>query len=104
MTRTNTDLSGLLQKHDQGNLRRSIAKAVLQLMMEGDVDGQNCAGRHERAAQRTTWRNGYRDRPLDTPAGNAEPESAEAAARQLFPWLPRGPQDLGTGAGCRNPG
>ncbi len=61
MTKTNMDLSELLQKHDQGDLLRSIAEAVLQLMMESDVDGLIGAGRHERAEQRTTWRNGYRD-------------------------------------------
>jgi putative transposase len=66
MTKTNMDLSELLQKHDQGDLLRSIAEAVLQLMMESDVDGLIGAGRHERAEQRTTWRNGYRDRSLDT--------------------------------------
>ena len=52
------DLSELLAKHDQGDLLRSIAEAVLQLMMESDVDGLIGAGRHERAEQRTTWRYG----------------------------------------------
>ena len=66
MTKTTLDLTELLQKHDQGDLLRSIAEAVLQLMMESDVDGLIGAGRHERAEQRTTWRNGYRDRSLDT--------------------------------------
>jgi hypothetical protein len=49
MTKTNMDLTELLQKHDQGDLLRSIAEAVLQLMMESDVDGLIGAGRHERA-------------------------------------------------------
>ncbi len=66
MTKTNMDLSELLAKHDQGDLLRSIAEAVLQLMMEADVDGLIGAGRHERADGRTTWRNGHRDRALDT--------------------------------------
>ena len=69
MTKTNMDLTELLQKHDQGDLLRSIAEAVLQLMMESDVDGLIGAGRHERAEQRTTWRNGYRDRSLGSDAG-----------------------------------
>ena len=34
MTKTNMDLSEFLQKHDQGDLLRSIAEAVLQLIME----------------------------------------------------------------------
>lgn len=32
MTKTNMDLSELLAKHDQGDLLRSIAEAVLQLI------------------------------------------------------------------------
>jgi len=69
MTKTNMDFSGPLQKRDQGDLLRSIAETVLQLMMESDVDGLTGAGRHERAEQRTAWRNGYRDRSLDTRLG-----------------------------------
>ena len=59
MTKTNMDLSELLAKHDQGDLLRGIAEAVLQLIMETDVDGLIGAGRHERSGERTTWRNGY---------------------------------------------
>ena len=33
MTKTNMDLSELLAKHDQGDFLRSIAEAVLQLIM-----------------------------------------------------------------------
>ena len=39
MTKTNMDLSELLAKHDKGDLLRGIAEAVLQLIMESDVDG-----------------------------------------------------------------
>ena len=44
---------------------RGIAEAVLQLIMETDVEGIIGAGRHERSGERTTWRNGYRERALD---------------------------------------
>ena len=47
MTKTNMNLSELLAKHDQNDLLRGIAEAVLQLMMEADVDGLIGAGRHE---------------------------------------------------------
>ena len=69
MTKTNMDLSELLAKHDQGDFLRGIAEAVLQLIMESDVDGLIGAGRHERSGERTTWRNGYRERALDTRLG-----------------------------------
>ena len=42
-----------------------MAEAVLQLLMECDVEGLIGAGRYERS----TWRNGYRDRSLDTRLG-----------------------------------
>ena len=39
MTKTHMDLSEVLAKHDQENFLRTIAEAVLQLMMEADVEG-----------------------------------------------------------------
>ncbi len=58
MTKTNMDLSELLAKHDQGDFLRGIAEAVLQLIMETDVEGIIGAGRHERSSERTTYPNG----------------------------------------------
>ncbi len=62
-------LSELLEKHDEGDILRTVAEAVLQLIMETDVEGVIGAGRHERAEVRITYRNGYRDRPLGTRLG-----------------------------------
>ena len=85
MTKTNMDLSELLAKHDQGDLLRSIAEAVLQLMMEADVDGLIGAGRHERADGRTTWRNGHRDRTLDTRLGTLNLKVPKLRQGSYFP-------------------
>ncbi len=85
MTKTTMDLTELLQKHDQGDLLRSIAEAVQQLMMESDVDGLIGAGRHERAEQRTTWRNGYRDRSLDTRLGTLNLKVPKLRQGSYFP-------------------
>ena len=53
MTKTNMNLSELMAKHDQGDLLRSIAQAVLQLMMEADVDGLiHCPSGHCEAMSR----------------------------------------------------
>jgi putative transposase len=46
-----------------------VAEAVLQILMEADVEGLIGAGRHERSADRLNYRNGYRDRSLDTRLG-----------------------------------
>ncbi|MEM7722262.1 MAG: hypothetical protein AAF376_07795 [Pseudomonadota bacterium] len=40
----NIDLSELLAKHDPGDLLRSIAESVLQLIIDADVDGLIAAG------------------------------------------------------------
>ena len=58
MTKTNMDLFELLAKHEQGDFLRAVAEAVLKLIMEADAEGLIGAGKHERADQRTTWRNG----------------------------------------------
>ena len=44
----------------------------MQLLMETDVEGMIGAGRHERTAERATYRNGYRDRTLDTRLGSLQ--------------------------------
>ena len=85
MTRTNMDLSELLAKHDQGDFLRGIAEAVLQLIMETDVEGIIGASRHERSGERTTWRNGYRERALDTRLGTLNLRVPKLRQGSCFP-------------------
>jgi putative transposase len=79
------DLSELLAKHDQGDFLRGIAEAVLQLIMETDVEGLIGAGRHERSGERTTWRNGYRERALDTRLGTLNLRVPKLRQGSYFP-------------------
>ena len=69
MTETNMPLIELLQKHDEGDFLRAVTEAVLQTLMEHDVEGMIGAGRYERGEGRLTYRNGYRDRELKTRMG-----------------------------------
>jgi putative transposase len=85
MTKTNMDLSELLAKQDQGDFLRAVAEAVLQLIMEADVEGLIGAGKHERADQRTTWRNGYRERALDTRLGTLNLKVPKLRQGSYFP-------------------
>jgi hypothetical protein len=62
-------IAELLAKSGDDDFLRSVAEAVLQIIMEADVEGLIGAGRHERSEGRTTWRNGYRDRMLETRLG-----------------------------------
>ena len=60
MTETNMTLIDFLQKHDDGDFLRAVSEAVLQTLMEHDVEGMIGAGRYERGEGRQTYRNGYR--------------------------------------------
>ena len=73
MTDDRMALVELLQKSGDGDFLRSVAEAVLQILMEADVEGLIGAGRHERTGDRLNYRNGYRERSLDTRLGSLQP-------------------------------
>jgi transposase-like protein len=52
MTEENMNLAELLQKSGDSDFLRSVAEAVLQILMESDVEGLIGVGRHERSADR----------------------------------------------------
>src|ERR1051326_380168 len=66
---TECALVELLQKSGEADFLRAVAESVLQILMEADVEGLIGAGRHERTGERLNYRNGYRDRTLDTRLG-----------------------------------
>ena len=72
MTEDRLPLAELLAKAGEGDFLRVIAESVMQLLMEADVEGVIGAGRHERTLERATYRNGYRDRSLDTRLGSLQ--------------------------------
>jgi hypothetical protein len=47
MTDERMTLAELLQKSGDGDFLRTVAEAVLQILMEADVEGLIGAGRHE---------------------------------------------------------
>jgi hypothetical protein len=105
MTEERLVLAELLEKAGAGDFLRSVAEAVLQVLMENDVEGLIGAGRYERSGERTTWRNGYRDRTLDTRLGSLQlripklRQSLPSRKRgELLSAVSRSPQELGEGA------
>src|SRR3954462_2909968 len=72
MTEERLPLAELLAKSGDAAMLRAVAEAVLQMLMEADVDGLIEAGRHEQADERLTYRNGFRDRTLDTRLGSLQ--------------------------------
>ncbi len=85
MTEDRLPLADLLAKAGDGDFLRSVAEAVVQLLMETDVEGVIGAGRHERSGDRTTYRNGYRDRTLDTRLGSLQLRIPKLRQGSYFP-------------------
>ncbi|RYM02185.1 transposase, partial [Sphingobium cupriresistens] len=85
MTDDRLPLAELMAKTGDGDFLRTIAENVLQIIMEADVDGLVGAGRHERSGDRTTWRNGYRDRSLDTRLGTLNLKIPKLRTGAYFP-------------------
>src|SRR5215475_13885277 len=90
MTEERLVLAELLEKAGEGDFLRAVAEAVLQLLMESDVEGLIGAGRYERSGERSTWRNGYRDRTLDTRLGSLQLRAARDGLRILELPVPHG--------------
>ena len=85
MTEERLVLAELLEKAGDGDFLRAVAEAVLQLLMETDVEGLIGAGRYERSGERSTWRNGYRDRTLDTRLGSLQLRIPKLRQGSYFP-------------------
>ena len=85
MTDTSMPLIELLQKQGDDDFLRAVAEAVLQLLMEADVEGLIGAGRYERGDGRLTWRNGYRDRELKTRLGTLNLRVPKLRQGSYFP-------------------
>src|SRR5512144_1593334 len=85
MTDDRLPLAELLQKAGASDFLRAVADIVLQLLMEADVEGLIGAGRHERSPERLNYRNGYRERTLDTRLGALQLRIPKLRQGSYFP-------------------
>src|SRR4051795_5540765 len=85
MTEARLPLAELLEKAGETDFLRAVAEAVLQLLMESDVEGLIGAGRYERSAERLTYRNGFRERALDTRLGTLQLRVPKLRQGSYFP-------------------
>ena len=85
MTDDRLPLAELMAKADDGDFLRSVAESVLQILMEADVEGVIGAARYERSGERATYRNGYRERALDTRLGTLTSRSPSCAPEPISP-------------------
>src|ERR1700759_511812 len=85
MTEERMALAEVLQKSGDSDFLRSVAEAVLQILMEPEVEGLIGAGRHERPGDRLNYRNGYRERSLDTRLGSLQLRIPKLRQGSYFP-------------------
>jgi putative transposase len=84
---TDDTMTFLHQLRERGgeDLLKDLAEAVLQKLMDFDVDNLIGAGRYERSDGRTTQRNGYRSRELETRLGTLELKIPKLRKGSYFP-------------------
>lgn len=85
MTDDTMPLLERLQKRGGGDFLKELAEAVLQRLMEFEVEGLVGAGRYERSDGRATHRNGYRERELETRLGTLELKIPKLRRGSYFP-------------------
>jgi putative transposase len=83
---THQALLDQLQGADTDVLRRVLEHAM-QRLIDAEAETQIGAGPHERSASRTTYRNGYRERVLDTGSGRLELQIPKLRTGSFFPTL-----------------
>ena len=83
---THQALIDQLQGADTDTLRR-VLEHSMQRLIEAEAATQIGAGPHERSATRTTYRNGYRERILDTGSGRLELQIPKLRTGSFFPTL-----------------
>jgi hypothetical protein len=91
MTEERLVLAELLEKAGEGDFLRAVAEAVLQLLMETDVEGLIGAGRYERSGERNDLAQ-WLPRPdprhsARLTAAAAEPALAKPGASYFPPFL-----------------
>jgi putative transposase len=85
MTEERLPLAEVLEKAGDGDFLRDVVEAELQLLMETDAEALIDAGRHERGGERPTYRNGYRDRTLNTRLGSLQLRIPKLPQGSYFP-------------------
>jgi putative transposase len=75
------------------DLLRRVLEHAMQRLIDAKPAAHIGAGPHERASTRTTYRNGHRERILDTGSGRLELQIPKLRSGSFFPSLlePRSP-------------
>ena len=84
---TDDTMAFLHQIRERGgqDLLKDLAEAVLQKLMDFDIENRVGAARYERSDARTTQRNGFRERELETRLGTLELKIPKLRKGSYFP-------------------
>ena len=85
MTEDSMSLVELVEKYGDADFLRDVGQWTLQRLMELEAQQRCGAGPHERSAERTNQRNGYRDRRLETRLGSLELKIPKLRSGSYFP-------------------
>lgn len=85
MTERSMNLIDVARQCGDQDLLRHLAEAALAKLMELEVAERIGAERHERSDGRTTYRNGYRERTLETRLGTLELDIPKLRSGSYFP-------------------
>lgn len=73
----------LLQKGRDGDFLETLVEAVLQILMEADIEGLIGAGQREHSADQLNYENGHRDRTLATRLARSSSASRSCAGDRV---------------------
>ena len=79
------EIAAMLKNGDSFDLIRSAAELVLQALIEAEAAAKIGAERYERTETRTNERNGHRERPLSTKAGDLTLKIPKFRQGSFFP-------------------
>ena len=85
MTKQSMNLIEAAGKCGDEDLLRQLAETALTKLMEFEVENRVGAARHERSGERTVYRNGYRERTLETRLGTLELAIPKLRQGSYFP-------------------
>jgi putative transposase len=85
MAERSMNLTEVVRQCGDQDLLRQLAETALAQLMEFEAAQRIGAERHERSGERTTYRNGYRERTLDTRLGALELEIPKLRNGSYFP-------------------
>lgn len=81
------ELSEALRAADGGDLMRLMLGAMLQALVDAEATAHIGAGPHQRTPERTTQRNGTREKVVATTAGDLTVKIPKTRTGSFFPSL-----------------